>query len=270
MKLLTGKFPKRGLRFPKSAEKPPFMTRQEIERRIKTSKLSKAEIADLWGALYLTAEETAELLEHAKVNATQPFIYPMLCFAAHTGARRSEMIRTRVADVDFESNTLTIQERKRVKGKLTTRRVPMSAFLAAVLKEWLGKHPGGESLFCQAEYVERSRTRSPTTGHRGEKTRLRSSQARLSLVTKRNHVPNGPLSPKEAHDHLERTLVGSKWEVVKGWHLFRHGFISALASKGIDQRLIDDFVGHQSEEQRRRYRHLYPSVKEQAIAQVFG
>ena len=43
-----------------------------------------------------------------------------------------------------------------------------------------------------------------------------------------------------------------------------------LASKGIDQRLIDDFVGHMSEEQRRRYRHLWPSVKENAIAQVFG
>jgi hypothetical protein len=29
-------------------------------------------------------------------------------------------------------------------------------------------------------------------------------------------------------------------------------------------------VGHQTEEQRRRYRHLYPDVKQQAMADVFG
>jgi hypothetical protein len=38
----------------------------------------------------------------------------------------------------------------------------------------------------------------------------------------------------------------------------------------VDQRLIDDMVGHQTEEQRRRYRHLYPDVKQEAIKRVFG
>jgi site-specific recombinase XerD len=35
--------------------------------------------------------------------------------------------------------------------------------------------------------------------------------------------------------------------------MLRHSFISALASKGVDQRVIDEVVGHQSEEQRKRY-----------------
>jgi hypothetical protein len=39
---------------------------------------------------------------------------------------------------------------------------------------------------------------------------------------------------------------------------------------GVDQRIIDDIVGHQTDEQRRRYRHLYPDVKQKAIANVFG
>jgi hypothetical protein len=30
---------------------------------------------------------------------------------------------------------------------------------------------------------------------------------------------------------------------LKGWHVFRHSFISALASKGVDQRIIEDLVG---------------------------
>ena len=53
-------------------------------------------------------------------------------------------------------------------------------------------------------------------------------------------------------------------------HAFRHSFISALAAKGVDQRIIDEIVGHQSEEQQRRYRHLLPSQKASALASVFG
>ena len=62
----------------------------------------------------------------------------------------------------------------------------------------------------------------------------------------------------------------SQWRVLKGLHVFRHSFISALASKGVDQRIIDDLVGHSTEEQRRRYRHLFPDVKQKAITDVFG
>jgi hypothetical protein len=38
----------------------------------------------------------------------------------------------------------------------------------------------------------------------------------------------------------------------------------------VDQRIIDDLVGHSTEEQRRRYRHLFPDVKQQALLGVFG
>jgi integrase len=58
--------------------------------------------------------------------------------------------------------------------------------------------------------------------------------------------------------------------VVRGYHVFRHSFISLAASRGIDQRLIDEWVGHQTEEQRKRYRHLLPSVQQQAISSMFG
>jgi hypothetical protein len=53
--------------------------------------------------------------------------------------------------------------------------------------------------------------------------------------------------------------------VLKGWHLFR----SALASKSVDQRMIDDLVGYSTDEQRHRW-HLFPEVKQQAVMGVFG
>jgi site-specific recombinase XerD len=52
--------------------------------------------------------------------------------------------------------------------------------------------------------------------------------------------------------------------------VLRHSFISALANRGIDQRIIDELVGHQTEAMRRRYRHLYPQTVADAIRQVFG
>lgn len=69
---------------------------------------------------------------------------------------------------------------------------------------------------------------------------------------------------------LAVAVEGSRWEQCVSWHVLRHSFISALASNGVDQRIIDSFVGHQTEEQRRRYRHLYPSTQREAIRQVFG
>jgi hypothetical protein len=47
-------------------------------------------------------------------------------------------------------------------------------------------------------------------------------------------------------------------------------FISALVGAGVGQRVIDEVVGHQSEEQRRRYHHLHPGALRDAVAKVFG
>jgi integrase len=80
----------------------------------------------------------------------------------------------------------------------------------------------------------------------------------------------GALTRDQSHDHLKRTLAGSKWEVIKGWHVLRHSFISACANAKVDQRFLDSWVGHQTEEQRKRYRHLYPSTEQEAIKSVFG
>ena len=41
---------------------------------------------------------------------------------------------------------------------------------------------------------------------------------------------------------------------------FRHSFASNLAAASVDQRIIDEWMGHQTEEQMRtRYRHLFPT-----------
>jgi integrase len=267
MKIVSGRYPYDGLRYPKTDEKPPFQNRAEIERQLPGLPPKKA--AELWEALYLTLPEIERLLAHVKVAAVHAWIYPLVATAAHTGARKGELLRMRIGDVDFAAGIVSIQERKRVHGRRSTRRVPLSTALASILADWLNRHPGGDFLFAQAEEVERSKKRSHTTGHLW-KDRPGVLKERLAGVIERERHGILPLTEDEAGDHLKRTLKGSEWSVIRGYHILRHSFVSALASKGVDQRIIDEIVGHQSEEQRRRYRHLYPATIKEAVKSVFG
>src|SRR5439155_24101508 len=74
----------------------------------------------------------------------------------------------------------------------------------------------------------------------------------------------------EAHDHFRRVLADSAWSVLRGWHVLRHSFASNCAAAGIDQRVINEWMGHQTEEMVRRYRHLFPDQQRKAIDMVFG
>jgi|CXWL01.1.fsa_nt_gi integrase len=230
--VLKGTFPGKGLRFPKEDEKEPFRTFAEIESAPEP----------LWESLYLTRAEMEEFLLYVQGNGTLPWVYPMVAFAAYTGARRSEMLRCLVGDVDLKAGVLTIREKKRVRGKTSSRTAPITPKLAEALRLWFAVRPDSPFLFCQG-HVSRSKTKRETP----------------AAVTK-----------DEAHDHFRRTVADSKWSVLRGFHVLRHSFISALASEGVDQRVIDEIVGHQSEQQRRRYRHLYPTVMKEAITRVFG
>lgn len=225
---LREEFPGAHLDYAKTEESLPFMTWEEAERRIAAGD----EPEEIWKCLYLRPDEIRELLEWVKSRPVSPWVYPMIVFAAHTGARRSEIVRALPSDVDLAGSVATICEKKRDKKKRTTRRVPLTPFLRGVLTEWMQARAGGGTLFFKGD--------------------------------------GKAITPRESHNYFQRALRLSKWGVLKGWHGFRHSFISALASKGVDQRIIDDMVGHQTDEQRRRYRHLYPDVKQDAIRSVFG
>src|SRR5262249_5147204 len=144
--------------------------------------LEPEQVKELWHALYLQAHEVAGLLAHAREHTSHPWVYPLIATAAHTGARRSELIRMAVGDVDLAGGTITVRERKRVKGKRSTRRAPLTPLLRRALEEWLAVHPGGPALFCHSGNVARSKKRSQTTGHRGGDRRATTLRGRLETV----------------------------------------------------------------------------------------
>jgi integrase len=78
------------------------------------------------------------------------------------------------------------------------------------------------------------------------------------------------ITKDEADDHFRRSLAGGRWAVVPARRCFRYSFLSLCANRGTDQRVIDEWMGHQTEEMRRRYRHLFPHQQQAAIRLVFG
>jgi len=208
------------LSFPKATEKPPFMSWAQIEREVARGGLKETEIAALWECLWLERDEVRELLEHVRQAPAPPFLYPMVCTAAFTGARRSELCRSHIADWRFDDETVKVRQKKRDKDKeFTYRDVPIHTNLAEVMKGWLADHPGGRFAFCHSDRSE--------------------------------------LTWYAATYHFKVALAGSKWEVVRGWHVLRHSFASNLARAGVDQRKIDRWMGH-STDVRWRYQHLRP------------
>ena len=47
-----------------------------------------------------------------------------------------------------------------------------------------------------------------------------------------------------------------------------HPHLMHLAGAVVDDRIIDHFMGHQTEEMRRRYQRLFPEEKWEALSQL--
>ncbi len=57
--------------------------------------LTKSQVKELWGGLYLNPVEITEVLEHVRQRGLNSWLYPFIATAAYTGARRSELLRAR-------------------------------------------------------------------------------------------------------------------------------------------------------------------------------
>lgn len=222
------------LQLGKDRSREPFRTSAEINRRVGRGGLDADERSRVWESLYLTGREVEELLDYVRDNATAGFVYPMVCFCALTGARRSELCRSQVDDLDFENRTVHVRERKRVQSKRETARVvDMHDRLREVMQSWVVGHPGGQYTLAQGD--------------------------------------GSPVSVSLATDHFRRTLASSeRWHVIPGFHTLRHSFASILACRGVDQRIIDAFMGHQTPEMRARYQHLFPAALRRAIDELLA
>jgi len=183
--------------------------------------------SELWESLFLDEKQVGELLAHVEKVARHPFIHPMFVFCAYTGARRSEILRSEVGDFDFEAGQVRVREQKRKRDKSGSFRiVPIHDRLREVMEAWFAGHPGGQYTI--------------TAG--GER-----------------------VTPHTAHHHFKHTLSGSKWKVIRGFHVLRHSFGSNLARSGIARETIGSWMGHSTQEMMDHYQHLFQQDGPQQI-----
>jgi integrase len=217
-------------------DRAPFRTIAEIERIIKRGRLPGEAILDLWECLYLNPGEIARLLVSVRTNAQEDLSYLLHAIPAYTGMRRGEILRLRWLDVDMEGECLTARSRKQSRTKSeTVRTIDIHPELKKELLAWRERRPKGQYVICDA------RTLEPITKDRANRCFWLPMNGTDWCLDKKRH-----------------------WYKV-GFHTYRHSFASNLAALAVDQRVIDEWMGHQTEAMRKRYRHLFPKTRRSAI-----
>lgn len=186
-----------------------------------------------WHCLVLSEQEILSVLSQIAALHGKGRIHAMLSVAAMTGCRRSELLRMQTHDVDFEREEITIREKKKRKARFSssTRNVQMHARLIDTLKQW---------------FVVRGNVANPEELW-GDKVKSYTATSMFAAAISKTDFPH-----------------------IRGFHTFRHSFISILANEGMPDSIIDTWVGHTTEETRRRYRHLIPDKAKARLDRLFA
>jgi integrase len=230
---VSTKFPKVELVFPKEKQPEPFRTYDQIQAILARGVTDPRRVRELWDGLFLDPAQVAEVIAHVRRKTNAKWLYPFLVTAAYTGARRGELFRARVEDFDFDARLVLLREKKRSRDRETFRTVDMTPRVEEVMRNYLASvHPGG--MFAFSPVADRQLTNGQTW------------------------------------KAFRVGVKGSKWHALRGYHAFRHSFASNLAAAGVDQRVIDELMGHTTVEMQKRYRHLFPEQRRAALLTVFG
>lgn len=173
-------------------------------------------------------------LEPAEVQrllelAKGTLIYAFVATAAYTGMRFSEVARLTWPDVDFANKRILARGCKGSRRERESPRyIPLHPNLAAILQD-------------------------------------QTESANGALVS---GDEEGQARPKAFYYwQLKKLTDGTEFEGIR-FHTLRHSFASNLAVQGVGQRLIDVWMGHQTEAMRKRYQHLFPDQQQEAIQQL--
>ena len=157
---------------------------------------------------FLTEAEIADFLKAARKTRHSIRNYAMLLLAFRHGLRVSELINIRVPDIDLDTGRLFV---RRVKGSLSTSQ-PLEGDEIRALRAWL-----------------RQRTNAPCCN------------SPLVFLSER-----GPMT-RQAFNYICAEIGKRAGPDIKVHpHMLRHSCGFALANKGCDTRLIQDYLGHRN------------------------
>jgi len=157
---------------------------------------------------FLTEAELESFLKAARKGRHGIRNFAMLLLAYRHGLRVSELVNMRVADVDLDSGRLFV---RRCKGSLSTNQ-PLQGDEIRALRAWL-----------------RQRIDAPC------------SNSPLFFLSER-----GPMTRQAFNYVCAEVGKHARLNMRVHPHMIRHSCGFALANKGCDTRLIQDFLGHRN------------------------
>lgn len=191
---------------------------------------------------FLTPEECNILLEGAEATEGEMF-HAFLMTLLLIGARRSEGLRLRWQDVDFEGGEIRIPPEADKIGQ--GRAIPMDPSLEAVLGR-----------------LKKARKVIPV----GKAADLDRSDL---IFTRKDR---SPLTPKVLSLMMERTKRGLDLprdrKRIIGFHVLRHTCVSLLRQAGVDLADVGRIMGHRSLQTTMRYSHLWAEGTREAVQRL--
>ncbi len=148
----------------------------------------------------------------------------MLLFALHTAARKGEIFRAKVEDLDFDRETIRISTCKRSGGHTEIDTIPMTNNLKEALRSWLGNRPK------KSEFV-------------------------FINLSEHNWAEPWFGQPFKARQHFMRKLCEKAGVKPFGFHSIRHLTASMLYKEGQSVQVIQQVLRHKSATTTARYLH---------------
>ena len=223
---VTGDNPVSQTRKPRRSQKLPFMAWEEIGRRVDRGGLSEGEIGELWEALFLRESEIGEFLKHVCSTAqAQPSYRFIYPILVLCAYTGARRSEAFRCLIDDVTGNIMLREKKRSQEQTVTFRE-------------VPQHPQLRTILD--EWI---------ATHPGGQF----------LFCKNGRQPIDDSTSRKA---FKAATKDSKWTVLRGFHVFRHSFASNLARHSVDQY---EMMGHQTDEMRRRYCHLFPEDRKSAV-----
>jgi type 1 fimbriae regulatory protein FimB len=177
---------------------------------------------------FLTEGEIERFLKAARKGRRGIRNFAMLLLAYRHGLRVNELVNMRVADVDLDTGRLFV---RRCKGSLSTNQ-PLDGDEIRALRAWL-----------------RQRTNAPCCN------------SPLFFLSER-----GPMTRQSFNYICAEVGTHARLNIKVHPHMLRHSCGFALANKGCDTRLIQDFLGHRNI----RHTQLYTRTAAARFERLWG
>jgi integrase len=178
---------------------------------------------------YLTPEEADKLLAALKTRSL-PW-WRIASVSLHTGMRLGEVLGLAWGDLDMKANVIHVRF-----GKTCVRMAHMNNVVHSIFEEMTPGQPSDLVFPASNGTIRKSTDASKTFSRVVEDLKLNDGVA----------------------DRRQKVV----------FHTFRHTFASWLAIEGVALYTISNLMGHSSLEMTKRYAHLCPDVKQEAVAKI--